>query len=564
MQPKTPSRMRARSEVKTPITPALYNAMNQMSMASPTKKRSKSKTRTERFDMSNPFISATAASHSRPASPTKKPSHADLGRQAASGVIKKGDIESSRRMMDVVASKEPAQKPELKRSKSTPSRAGFDQSDRFITTRDMEKDVVAGFEKMHIQPQTASPGHTARLADATGVPLNRRILSFHEPPPAASSDKGLALQRDHAKPLYASRPNSIATSTGAVSSKSRKISSQPERVLSAVNLMDDFYLNLVSWSSQNTVAVALGQSTYIWYAETGDVSALADAPEGLYPSSVEMSNDGAYVGIGLCNGDVQLYDVESGQRMRNMTGHQGQVACLSWSEHILTSGCADGSIWHHDVRIGKHKVMELLGHTGEVCGLKWRSDGELLASGGNDNVVNVWDGRLGDVGENAQGKAKWVKRNHTAAVKALAWCPWQPSLLATGGGTNDATMHIWNVNTGARVHSQKTPAQISTLQWSPHKKEILSTHGYPTNAIMVHAYPSMERVAEIRDAHDSRVLFSCVSPAGDVVLTGGGDESLKFWKIWEAPSAAGKKKKSALEFDDRTLNTTRSGVMSIR
>jgi WD40 repeat protein len=31
----------------------------------------------------------------------------------------------------------------------------------------------------------------------------------------------------------------------------------------------------------------------------------------------------------------------------------------------------------------------VLGHAGEVCGLKWREDGELLASGGNDNVVHV-------------------------------------------------------------------------------------------------------------------------------------------------------------------------------
>jgi len=65
--------------------------------------------------------------------------------------------------------------------------------------------------------------------------------------------------------------------------------------------------------------------------------------------------------------------------------------------------------------------MELLGHSGEVCGMKWRSDGELLASGGNDNVVNIWDGRLGDAGrETARGSAKWTKRNHTAAVKV---CP---------------------------------------------------------------------------------------------------------------------------------------------
>lgn len=54
---------------------------------------------------------------------------------------------------------------------------------------------------------------------------------------------------------------------------------------------------------------------------------------------------------------------------------------------------------------------------------------------------------------------------------------------------------------------------------------------------MIHSYPALESVAEIRDAHDSRVLFSCIGPAGDVVCTGAGDENLKFWRIWEVPKA---------------------------
>ncbi|KAG7095666.1 hypothetical protein E1B28_006384 [Marasmius oreades] len=579
MLPKTPSRHRTRSDARTPLTPSLMSGMNNVSLASsPSKRKAKtsSKSSSGPFDTSNPFVNPPSirpsrpqsrGSRSRPASPIKAVSYGnslqvsdDLSRQAGGGVIRKGGVESR---LDVVTrdlNPNVIKQPEIRRSRSTPA-VNRDTRDRFITTRDEGVDsVTATLDQMNLGTQNASPGHTARLIKATGVPVNRRILGYHEQPPAPSSDHTLAQQREFAKPLYA-RPDTVPTSTGAT--KTRKIPTQPERVLDAPGMVDDFYLNLLSWSCQNTVAVALESSTYIWRADTGSVVQMGEAPEGSYVSSVDFSNDGAFLGIGIGNGDVELWDVESGQKLRTMSGHQSQIAVLSWHEHILSSGCGDGSIWHHDVRVPRHKVMELLGHSGEVCGLRWRSDGELLASGGNDNVVNIWDGRLGDVAEGTRGTAKWTKRNHTAAVKGLAWCPWQPNLLATGGGTNDATMNVWNSTTGARLHTLKTPSQITSLIWSPHKKELLSTHGYPTNSIMVHAYPSMDRVAEIRDAHDSRVLFSCIGPAGDVVCTGAGDENLKFWRIWDANEAP-KKKKDVYGFVERRANSTSSGHLAIR
>ncbi|KAF5325255.1 hypothetical protein D9619_009696 [Psilocybe cf. subviscida] len=575
--PKTPSRHRSRSEVKTPLTPSLLSAMNGVSLGSPPKRSSRapgaptktSKLSTGPFDTTNPFV--LPQSKSRPSSPVKRissntiPTSESFQRQASGGVIRKGGVES--RLDVVTRDYVPPKQPEIKRSKSTPAvnrpTAAADKRDRFITNRESTDIAVASAAMEAMSLSSSSPNHTARVAAATGVPLNRRILGYHEQPPtASSSDTMLAQQREYAKPLYAQRPGALATSTGTT--KARKIPTQPERVLDAPGMVDDFYLNLISWSSQNAVAVALEASTYIWRADTGAVTQLGEAPEGSYVSSVDFSGDGAFLGIGNGNGDVELWDVETGQKLRTMGGHQGQIATLSWHQHILSSGCADGSIWHHDVRIPRHKVMELLGHNGEVCGLRWRADGELLASGGNDNVVNIWDGRLGDVGEGARGSAKWTKRNHTAAVKALAWCPWQPSLLASGGGTNDATINVWNSTTGARLHTLRTPSQITSIQWAPHRKEILTTHGYPTNSIMLHAYPSMERVAEIRDAHDSRVLFSCVGPAGDVVCTGAGDENLKFWRVWEVPTAETRKKKTADELGGGRSNSTKEGILSIR
>jgi cell division cycle protein 20 (cofactor of APC complex) len=82
------------------------------------------------------------------------------------------------------------------------------------------------------------------------------------------------------------------------------------------------------------------------------------------------------------------------------------------------------------VRLRKHEacVASLRSHEQEVCGLKWSPSGTQLASGGNDNMLCIWS-----AGFELQHKIA----AHQAAVKALAWCPFQSNLLASGGGTAD-------------------------------------------------------------------------------------------------------------------------------
>lgn len=37
-----------------------------------------------------------------------------------------------------------------------------------------------------------------------------------------------------------------------------------------------------------------------------------------------------------------------------------------------------------------------------------------------------------------------VLSQHTAAVKGLAWCPWQRRTIATGGGSGDHMIRFWD------------------------------------------------------------------------------------------------------------------------
>lgn len=64
---------------------------------------------------------------------------------------------------------------------------------------------------------------------------------------------------------------------------------------------------------------------------------------------------------------------------------------------------------------------------------------------------------------------------HQAAVKALAWCPFQANLLATGGGTADRTIKFHNTHTGAGRVVAGEAGSASLSAWLHHAELSLSS-----------------------------------------------------------------------------------------
>ena len=59
----------------------------------------------------------------------------------------------------------------------------------------------------------------------------------------------------------------------------------------------------------------------------------------------------------------------------------------------------------------------------------------------------------------------------------------------------------------------------------------VSTHGYSQNQILVWKYPSLVQVAKLT-GHSYRVLYLAMSPDGEAIVTGAGDETLRFWNVF--------------------------------
>ncbi|ORY79485.1 WD40-repeat-containing domain protein, partial [Protomyces lactucae-debilis] len=311
----------------------------------------------------------------------------------------------------------------------------------------------------------------------------------------------------------------------------RKVAKVPYKVLDAPDLQDDFYLNLVDWGAGNKLAVGLNSCVYLWSAASGKVTKLCDTDtigggntQAAGPvTSVSWIQRGSHVAVGTHKGLVHIWDAETQKLTRTMTGHTSRVGALAWNESILSSGSRDRLIYHRDVRVPEHHIRKLTGHRQEVCGLKWNGEQNQLASGGNDNKLFVWDG-LSD-------KPLYKFSQHTAAVKAIAWNPHQHGILGSGGGTQDRTIKFWNTLTGTQISEIDTGSQVCNLLWSKNSNELVSTHGYSENQVVVWKYPSMTQIASLT-GHTYRVLYLSMSPDGTNIVTGAGDETLRFWNIF--------------------------------
>ena len=273
--------------------------------------------------------------------------------------------------------------------------------------------------------------------------------------------------------------------------------------------------------------------------------------------------------------------------------------------------------WSGEIRL----LARISVHVQQICGLSWSVDGERFATGGNDNLCFLFETRKALRLNNGRGRrtrvsrralaegiedaatetpttvtvtressassgdgeteiqptqapmsaVKYLKRGdekhrwqHGAAVKAIAFCPWQDGLVATGGGSNDKCIHFFHTTSGAPLATISVSAQVTSLIWSTTKREIAATFGYahPEHPvrIAVFSWPDCQQVAAIPWAGEHRALYAIPYPGGPkgarkttsgyrershsrttmegCIMVASSDESVKFHEVWAADKKA--------------------------
>ena len=78
----------------------------------------------------------------------------------------------------------------------------------------------------------------------------------------------------------------------------------------------------------------------------------------------------------------------------------------------------------------------------------------------------------------------------------------------------------------------KTSSEICNLCFSADGNHLYSSHGPTKNEIYSWATNKGYRKETVFAGHDARVLYLTVNEDEKTLISGGGDESIKFWKLW--------------------------------
>ena len=184
-----------------------------------------------------------------------------------------------------------------------------------------------------------------------------------------------------------------------------------------------------------TLAGGIGGTVKLFDATT--LNEVGTMPLGGTVYAVTFSPDGKTLAAGgsSSGSDIKLWDVQTKQELKTLSGHTNIVESLAFSPNgqTLASSSVDKKIILWNPTSGA-QIRIITGHTDEVTCVAFSPDGQLLASTSWDLTVRLWSTQTGQQLNSLAG--------HTGWVYTVAFSPDGTTLIS---GADDQAIRLWGL-----------------------------------------------------------------------------------------------------------------------
>ncbi|OHT02211.1 hypothetical protein TRFO_30781 [Tritrichomonas foetus] len=284
-----------------------------------------------------------------------------------------------------------------------------------------------------------------------------------------------------------------------------------DKVLDAPDVYDNPPVKLIDFSKKNELAVALGNSVYIW--DNGKVTQLLEADTPI--TCLCWTDNGIVISA---RGEVELWDPVRCSLIRSLNSHIEMCTTASFVGHRLVSGGVDGMINITDTRSATSMAYNSYHNT--ITSLSWSPDGIHFASAGSDSKVCIWGDqkrRTFKIGSPTYG-VSWISQN----------------IFAVGESNETGDIIITNLSHEIEQVRINTDASISGLCYND-KWGLAVSHRNNMSNWELWAPAELKRIGSYH-GHTSDIVGITGSQDGNFIATIGTDESLRLWELREPRS----------------------------
>ncbi|GAA4923696.1 TIR domain-containing protein [Streptomyces coeruleoprunus] len=237
------------------------------------------------------------------------------------------------------------------------------------------------------------------------------------------------------------------------------------------------------------------------------------------PEPIAYSPDGELLLVGSEDGGILVCAADSGRALRTLQGHEGRVYAVKAAPSVIASGGSDGVVRLWDPVSGecRHRIDV---HPDGVWPVVLDEAGTLLATGDAEGLVTVWDV--------ATGRPVHRLPGHRAPVYTAVFAPDGRSLVT---GDAAAGVRVWSLETGTCV--RRLPGHrgaVYRIRFSPDGSLVATADRGDGAGGTVRIWQADDgRLRQEFGGHTGRVYTLDFHPGGRLLVSGDTEGQVRLW-----------------------------------